>query len=67
MWIDYEAGAAAGSRVFIPDRSEMMRRIKKMKDKDLELEPVDMYVLFAKNVFHITRGGGESPVVKKAA
>ena len=32
-----------------------MRRIKKMKDKDLELEPVDMYVLFAKMFSHITR------------
>ena len=26
-----------------------------MKDKDLELEPVDMYVLFAKMFSHITR------------
>lgn len=41
-----------------------MRRIKKMKDKDLELEPVDMYVLFAKMFSHITREW-RKPAVKK--
>ena len=35
-----------------------------MKDKDLELEPVDMYVLFAKMFSHI-QGRWRKPAVKK--